>query len=250
MDMIEYTMHSLARQARGISELVPNPPVTRRLLSKAADVLEEAAGERHSARNSGEMSLEDDTRDAQRAQIATVEKEIGLPIHCEPGPGPPADDPLSDRPISALSTEEMFEVWGRVMRELKERGAIRSTNRPPVGDYAETLAAAALRAERPEGPDRGVDLVRDGIRYQVKARLDPPGGTATHFDIASLDEDRFDVFVGIVLDEYFQVRAAWTVDREVLRSLALPAGAKHRVKIREIDGSCSGGRPGVAALEL
>lgn len=250
MDMVEYAIHSLGQQARGIADLVPNPSAAKDLLRDAAELLTTAAGERHSARSNGEMSLDDDTADAQREQLTVVEKHIGAAIHREPLPSPRWPSPPEDRSLSALTDEDLFAIWGNVMRTLKDRGVVRSTNRPLVGDYAETLAAAALAAERPGGPDRGVDLVRGETRYQVKARLDPAGGTATHFDIANLDEDRFDIFVGIVFGEDFQARGAWTVDRDVLVTLASPAGAKHRVKIKAIEKSFAEGHPGVHPLEL
>lgn len=49
------------------------------------------------------------------------------------------------------------------------------------------------------------------IRW-VQIDLDPPGGAASHFDIAHLEDRRFDVFVGFVFGEDFRVRDAWEVD--------------------------------------
>jgi hypothetical protein len=252
--MIEYAIYSLRFQARGIADLVPNPQATKELLTEAADLLDRAAGERHSARGSGEMDLHDDTPEAQREQLDLVEKHlaeagVGAAINAAPLREPRFHAPPEDRQLSALTEGELFAIWGNVMRTLKYRGVVRSTNRPLVGDYAETLAARALGAKRPSGPDRGVDLEAGGRRFQVKARLDPPGGTASHFDIAHLKDRHFDVFVGFVFGEDFLVRDAWEVDWEVLDALAVPAGSKHRVKIRALEENYRAGG-GVRQLEL
>lgn len=254
MDMIEYAIRSLGFQARGIADLVPNPQRTSELLAEAADLLDRASGERHSARGSGAMDLDDDTPEAQREQLAVVEKRllengVGAAINAEPLREPRFHTPPEDRQLSSLTDAELFAIWGSVMRALKDRGVVRSTNRPLVGDYAEALAARALGAKRPPGRDRGVDLEAGGRRYQVKARLDPPGGSASHFDIAHLPGRHFDVFVGLVFDEALAVRAAWEVDWEVLSTLAAPSGSKHRVRIRALEENYRAGG-GVRQLEL
>jgi len=254
MDMIEYAIRSLGFQARGIAQLVPNPQQTRQLLTEAAELLDQASGERHSARIPGAMNLDDVTPEAQREQLAMVEKDlaeggVGATINAEPLREPRFHAPPEDRQLSSLTDAELFAIGGAVMGALKDRKVIRSTNRPLVGDYAETLAAQALGAKRPPGPDRGVDLEAGGRRFQVKARLDPPGGAASHFDIANLDARHFDVFVGIVFGEDFRVRDAWEVDWEVLSALAAPNGSKHRVRIRALEENFRADG-GVRQLEL
>lgn len=145
--------------------------------------------------------------------------------------------------LSRLSDLELFAQWREVMDEMRARGLIQSTNKPIIGDYAEVLVARALAAERPSGPDTGVDLVtKEGTTVQVKARRDPTDGQATHFDITNLDDRRFESFVGILFAEDFTVRGAWQMRWELINELARPSGRKHRVRIRDIEQAVAGGR--------
>jgi hypothetical protein len=256
MDMIEYAIFSLGRQAGVIADEVPNSKATQDLLHDAADLLGRAAGKRHDDRNSGRQGrvLDDDTPEAQRKQLDAAEKVlvdrgVGAVINSAPLAKFGFETPPTERSISTLPLEDLLAIWVNVMRELKEQGVVRSTNRPLVGDYAEMLAASALGAKRPDGPDRGVDLVAGERRFQVKARMDPLGRPATHFDISNLDDHRFDVFVGFVFDEHLQVRDAWEVDWELLRDLASPKGSKHTVRIKALDQNFRADG-GVRQLEL
>ena len=136
------------------------------------------------------------------------------------------------------------------MAELQRRGLIESANRPVIGDYAEVLVARALSAEAPPGPDTGVDLITaDGTTLQVKARRDPAGGQATHFDFSNLRERRFDSFVGVLFAEDFSVRGAWQMQWDVLNALARPNGRKHRVRIKDIERAAVSNEA-IEAIEL
>jgi len=265
MDMIEYTIRCLGFQARGIAEVVPNPQATKDLLNQAADLLDRAAGKRHDQRGGGEVPEVDrylaelpfdDTPEAQSSQIAEVERHladagIGVAINSRPlstkegQPGHPLPASLED--------QELFRRLVEIMGELRDRGMIRSVNRPLAGDYAEALVAKALGASRPAGTDRGVDLeTGDGLqteRIQVKARRDPERGAASHFDIANLDDRRFDVIVGVVFDQDFTVRKAWRLSWDLVKDLVVPNGAKHRLTFSAIEQALAEGKA-VQELEL
>ncbi|MQA76654.1 MAG: hypothetical protein GEU88_20505 [Solirubrobacterales bacterium] len=83
MDMIEHAIHCLGFQAEGIAKRVPNSARTTELLLEAAEALHRAAGERHEHRALA-TDLDDDFEQAQRAQLAQVEAELGLVINKEP----------------------------------------------------------------------------------------------------------------------------------------------------------------------
>lgn len=152
--------------------------------------------------------------------------------------------------MKQLEDLQLFAKWREVMEEMRRRGLIRSTNRPVIGDYAEVLVARALDAQRPPGPDTGVDLVTpDNIGVQVKARRDPAGGRATHFDITHLKERRFESFVGVVFREDFTVRSAWQMGWHLVDELATESGRKHRLRISEIERAAVQGL-GAEAIEL
>jgi hypothetical protein len=76
MDMIEYAIFCLARQAEGISEIVPNDAMTKTRLRAAGKALDAAAGNRHSWRHEHTDELDDDYAEAQRAQLVEVEDKL------------------------------------------------------------------------------------------------------------------------------------------------------------------------------
>lgn len=254
MDMIEYTISVLGFQARGLAECVPNPEPANELLLEAAGVLAKAYGARRSGRAAGlGPVVDDDSREAQLQQILDTERHLadgGIRVRINNVPLPDPRDPDGGRPLEGLRDKVLFDQWAEVMRELKARELIRSTNRPLVGDYAEKLVADALSAKRPEGPDRGVDLVTpDGTEIRVNARRDPDGREATHFDIANLEEGRFQQLIGVHFDASFEVRAAWQMEHKLVEKLATPSGRKHRLRFAAIREAIACGE-GIRELAL
>lgn len=234
MDLIEHVIYRLSAQAGHLSNAIDTPPETTAGLRDAASSLERAAVSRH-----GHFGAEGDTPEGQSALIAEVEhrlRKAGMEAVLNPAEA-------GDLAISGRSEAELLRLWSEVTEELRRRRLIRSSNRPVVGDYAELLVAEALPAERPPGRDVGVDLVRpNGSRIQVKARRDPAARNATHFDVARLDEDRFDEFAGVVFTNAMERRGAWLLSIEELRNIAQPkSGGGHRVTVRAIEDSVAGG---------
>lgn len=250
MDMIEYAILCLGWQARAIGEIIPATQATQGLLNEAAESLERAAGARHDSRSSplsesdrhlGERPFAD-TPEEQMKQISEVEKHLardGHPVRINRGP-------TLIREGGEKDDLALLRLVGELVSELRDRGMIRSVNRPLAGDYAEALVAVALEATRPAGPDRGVDLERRSAEkvelIQVKARRDPEGRTASHFDITNLPEARFHTLVAVVFDQHFSVRKAWKLPVELAAQLARPSGRKHRVRIVDLEGALAAGK--------
>jgi hypothetical protein len=150
-----------------------------------------------------------------------------------------------------MSDMEVLQRWNTVMEELESRTVIRSTNGDPVGGYAERLVARHLPATRPDGADRGIDLVTpEGRTIQVKGRRDPAMRPASHFDFTHFEERRFEEFVGGVFTHDFSIRAAWQIPWETLEKLGKPSGRKYRVRFRAIEAALVDGDRTIRTLVL
>ena len=69
------------------------------------------------------------------------------------------------------TVQSLLKAYAQILRELRRRNLIRSTNNP-VADIAETLVALALKLKLVEGSTTGHDAINpaDGLRYEIKGR--------------------------------------------------------------------------------
>ena len=73
--------------------------------------------------------------------------------------------------LRALSTSELFKMYRGVLRELTDRGIVRTMN-APAGDYAEYLVAALTEGELADNSEKSWDIkTPGGERLQVKCRV-------------------------------------------------------------------------------
>ena len=73
--------------------------------------------------------------------------------------------------LGSHSTHELLHLYARLLRELVERGVIRTLN-APAGDLAETLVARAYGGELAPNSEKSWDIrAADGRRLQVKGRV-------------------------------------------------------------------------------
>lgn len=235
MDLIEFVLMRLSAQAEAMGEVVEHPSETNRAIGQAAELLSEAASSRHDNPGPEGDAYEDQVVLIRQAESLLRERGVNSVLNPrEAGPSSLGD----------LQTDDLLKLWADVMATMKSRGLVRSANRPVVGDYAEYLVAGALQATRPTGPDRGVDLVRaDGItRVQVKARLDPPGKRATHFDVGRVEGEHFDELAAVVFAEDLTPRDAWLLGhRDLLRLADKQSSGKHRIRISRLDQAVTDG---------
>lgn len=111
------------------------------------------------------------------------------------------------------STSQLLKVYAGILRELRERGVVRSTNNP-VADLAEKLAEHAFGLHLACGSTKSYDgMCGEGKRWQVKGRRLTPENSNTGLSvIRNLSEQGFDYVLAIYFDEDFSVRAAYRVD--------------------------------------
>ena len=120
MDMIEYSILTLAFQARGIREVVPNHQETDESLEKAADLLARAAGARHDYTS----PPDDGTSEAQRRLLHTVEEHLAARgVYVDVVPRSRRDEFVAADRISLarLSVEELLSRIDEATAELRRR---------------------------------------------------------------------------------------------------------------------------------
>jgi hypothetical protein len=123
--------------------------------------------------------------------------------------------------LRRASSRELLSLFGRILEELKRRGAVRSVNNP-VADYAEAVAARCLSLTLKPNANKGCDAVDTaGQRYEIKSRrITRDKKSARSGVMRQLDEGHFDFLVGILFDKEFRVDRACLIPHSVVRSLA------------------------------
>jgi len=119
------------------------------------------------------------------------------------------------------SSRELLRLYAAVMRELRNREVIRSTNNP-VADVAELLASRAFKLTLETKSTAGFDgVARDGTRYQIKGRRRTPDNRSTQLSaIRNLHGNKFKYLLAILFDEQFNVERALRIPRDVVRRYA------------------------------
>ena len=122
---------------------------------------------------------------------------------------------------STAMTRELLATYAAVLRELRDRGVVRTSN-SPVGDYAEYLTAAAMGLTLNANSSSGCDAVGpDGIRYEIKSRRLAMGSKANRFSaIRNLEANHFDVLVAVLFRDNFAVERAACLPREAVERLS------------------------------
>ena len=131
---------------------------------------------------------------------------------------PPAHAP----DLSTLSESSLFSLYRSIVRELKNRGVIRTEN-APVGDYAEYLVATALGGQLAPNSEKAWDVLGSGgEKLQVKARVvsDPP--EPGQLQLSPFRSFGFDSAVIVLLSAAdYTVSQASKVPRHVVESSAV-----------------------------
>ena len=120
--------------------------------------------------------------------------------------------------LRGLGSRELLRLYAAIMRELRHRKVIRSTNNP-VGDLAELLASRAFKLTLETKSTAGFDGVgRDGTRYQIKGRRRTPENRSTQLSaIRNLAGNKFKYLLAVLFDEEFKVERALRIHREAVR---------------------------------
>ena len=111
--------------------------------------------------------------------------------------------------LSELSNLELLQGYAAILRELRDRDILRSSNNP-VADYTEWLVCSKLSLTLATKSTKGYDAVsKDGTRYEIKARRITPQNSSTQFSaIRKLEEHHFEFLIGVVFEPDFSIRYA------------------------------------------
>jgi hypothetical protein len=140
---------------------------------------------------------------------------------------------LEQATLEQASDAQVFAGIAALMRDLRRRGLVRS-EKNLIGDYAEALVAEVLGGEvEASGANPGFDLVLpDGSRVQVKARRETALSTPSHYsDFSTLDDEPFDLFVGVLFDEDFRAVESRITSLARVIAFARPVHGKQRLSI-------------------
>lgn len=120
------------------------------------------------------------------------------------------------------NTTDLLAAYVHILEELRERGAIRSTNNP-AADYAEHLASRALNLRLALKSTRGYDATDSrGNRYEIKGRRLTRHNPSRQLGvIRGLDEEQFDHLIGVLFAEEFTVERACVIPFAVVRDLSV-----------------------------
>lgn len=143
---------------------------------------------------------------------------------------------------------ELFAAYDGVIRELYDRGLVRTLNNP-VADYAELLVAYALKG-KPLKTGKGHDVVAGPMRVEVKSRRSSTTSKASHFGwIRGFEAKEFTHLALVLFDPGFSVTRAHLLTHKAVESL-ISARSK-RVGARRVPiGKTPPSGRGIRELEL
>ena len=105
---------------------------------------------------------------------------------------------MSDLDLTKLSVQELIALHRSSLRELYDRGIIRTMN-SPQGDYGERLVAEAYDGELAPNSEKSWDVVTEaGDRIQVKSRVFDTARSASTRQMSVIRSWDFDTLVVIL----------------------------------------------------
>lgn len=120
--------------------------------------------------------------------------------------------------LKRLKDEELFQLYARLMQELRQRELIRSSNNP-VSDYAEKIICEKMNLDQQKKSSKGFDAIdkKSGTKYQIKARRLTKHNKSRQLGvIRNLDQKLFDYLIAVIFDKFFNVLEIWRIPRETI----------------------------------
>lgn len=114
----------------------------------------------------------------------------------------------NDPDLGQHTISQLFALYRSILRELRGRGVVRTEN-APAGDYAEFLVATALGGTLAPNSEKSFDVVADGSRLQVKARVVSDPARSGQLQLSPFRSFDFDeVVIVLFSDRDYSVRQA------------------------------------------
>jgi hypothetical protein len=119
--------------------------------------------------------------------------------------------------LKSLSVRELLSVWANSLRELNDRGVVRTFNNP-IGDIAEELVALHYGGERGSFSQKTWDVKVGDELLQVKALRRT--GVRTRRNLSPIRSDEgYTAVVIVIFTNDLRVESALRVPREVVNEL-------------------------------
>jgi hypothetical protein len=124
---------------------------------------------------------------------------------------------MDEDQLKSLSVRELLAIWAGSLRELRDRGVVRTFNNP-IGDIAEELVALHYGGERGSFSQKILDVRIGDELLQVKALRRT--GARTRRNLSPVrSEDGYDAVIVVIFTEDLRVEEALRVPREVVNAL-------------------------------
>lgn len=133
--------------------------------------------------------------------------------------GEPTDMVYAMQPVDlrTLSIRELLSLWATTLRELRERGVVRTFNNP-IGDIAEELVALHYGGTRGSFSQKTWDVRVGDELLQVKALRRT--GSRTRKNLSPVrSDDGYTAVIAVVFTEDLRVEEALRIPREVVNEL-------------------------------
>lgn len=124
---------------------------------------------------------------------------------------------MSSIDIASMSVRELLSLWASALRELRDRGVVRTFNNP-IGDIAEELVAQHYNGERGSFSQKTWDVRVGRELLQVKA-LRRTGARSRRNLSPIRSDDGYDAVVVVIFTDDLRVDEAFRIPREVINEL-------------------------------
>lgn len=119
--------------------------------------------------------------------------------------------------LASLTARELLALWAGALRELRDRGVVRTFNNP-IGDLAESLVADHYSGERASFNQKTWDVRVGDDLLQVKGLRDT--GKRTRRALSAIrSDDGYTAVVAVIFDPDLRISEALYIPRHVVNSL-------------------------------
>jgi hypothetical protein len=123
--------------------------------------------------------------------------------------------------LKSLNERELLQKYDKIINELKEREIIRTGNNP-ISDYGEWLVSKKLKLSLLPNSKKGYDAVNNRkVKYQIKCRRPTEKNKSKQLSvIRNLKDKSFDLLIGIIFDNAYNVVEAYQIPHDVIKKHA------------------------------
>lgn len=123
--------------------------------------------------------------------------------------------------LSKKSTQNLLIGYSKILRELRRRGVVRTSN-SPTGDYAELLACRKFHLKSAPNSTKSYDAKdKNGQKYQIKSRrLTEENKSQLLGVIRGLSKADFKFLIVVIFNEDYSVKYYYKMPKNVIAKYA------------------------------